>query len=363
MTDSPPGSRRVTPPRDPNKPNFFLFSAVYLSSSDPLDVNAPSSFDRLSLSGKESLDEGVRESLQERPFGGELTMSMSPSSRAYIPPLVPEPPRRLQYPSSPSGFLTSLASRGKRITSDPPEVVPNLLTPQMMKDMILHGLPLQHRFQRWTRLFSLLRDGSSFKTFVKNVANHQRTLLVVQTSMGETFGAYASSTWKSDKRNGYVGSKFYGTGECFLFRSVARGKNLRKGRSFRDEPDADSVEVFKWTGANMLCQYFDAEEGKLAMGGGGEAGTFGLCLEDDFLRGSTGPTATFGNKEGLMGVNRWDFDILGKTTVARLRNLLSPLTVSTIQQNLTHSASSTPSSLYYTYNITTIGVEVYGFVE
>ena len=46
------------------------------------------------------------------------------------------------------------------------------------------------------------------------------------------------------------------------------------------------------------------------MGGGGDSGTFGLCLEDNFSRGTSGPCATFGSKEGLVG-GKWEFDILG----------------------------------------------------
>lgn len=312
VTDSPPGSHRVTPSRHPSKPNFSGFSALYFPPSQPLSVHAPDSY-RLSSNGSEELESSERESLQHRPFGGEVPLAMSPGSTNYIPALVPEAPRRIQYPSSPSSFMTLAALRLKRAASEaaPPEVVPNLLSPALMKDLILHGLPLLHRFQRWERMYSLLRDGSSQATFARNAQGRARTLLVVKAATGEVFGAYAASPWRHEKKSSYVGSKFYGTGECFLFRKVERGKNLRRGLSFLETPGADSVEVFKWTGANLLCQYFDQEEGRLAMGGGGEAGMFGLCLEDDFSRGSTGPTATFGNNEGLLGRGRWDFDILG----------------------------------------------------
>jgi hypothetical protein len=34
----------------------------------------------------------------------------------------------------------------------------------------------------------------------------------------------------------------------------------------------------------------------IAFGGGGDEGDFGLCVEDDFRRGSTGRCETFGNE-------------------------------------------------------------------
>ena len=63
--------------------------------------------------------------------------------------------------------------------------------------------------------------------------------------------------------------------------------------SIPDPPDDDGprVSCFPWTGANnyfMMCS-----ESSIAMGGGG--GSFGFFLDDDFSRGSSGPSETYGN--------------------------------------------------------------------
>ena len=40
----------------------------------------------------------------------------------------------------------------------------------------------------------------------------------------------------------------------------------------------------------------DVTHKMLAFGGGGDDGAFGLCVEEDFQTGSTGPCDTFDNK-------------------------------------------------------------------
>jgi len=42
-------------------------------------------------------------------------------------------------------------------------------------------------------------------------------------------------------------------------------------------------------------QVCDTQHKMIALGGGGKDGEFGLCVEDDFRIGSTGPCETFGN--------------------------------------------------------------------
>ena len=81
-----------------------------------------------------------------------------------------------------------------------------------------------------------------------------------------------------------------------------------------DPPDDDGPRVacFPWTGANnyfMMCS-----ESSIAMGGGG--GSFGFFLDDDFSRGSSGPSETYGNPP-LAGTSEFDvvnFECWGFTT-------------------------------------------------
>lgn len=62
----------------------------------------------------------------------------------------------------------------------------------------------------WTRLFSMNIDGVSTGTFYEKCKKWKVTLLVVKEKHGYIFGAYCTDTWRTS-------SKFYGTGETFLF--------------------------------------------------------------------------------------------------------------------------------------------------
>ena len=148
----------------------------------------------------------------------------------------------------------------------------------MMKQLLATGLPLLHTFHKWDRLFSILRDGSSFHTFLANVKKSRKTLAVIETNEGKVFGFYAGETWKNR-----VGSAaFYGNGESFLWKLDEVG----------------NVVVYKWTGGNSFFQLCDATKGQIAMGGGG-GGEFGVCVDDDFMRGTSGACGTFGNEGPL----------------------------------------------------------------
>jgi hypothetical protein len=157
----------------------------------------------------------------------------------------------------------------------------------MMKQLLSKGLPLMHTFHKWNRLFSLVRDGSSFVSFLHRVRKDKKTLAVVETTRGEKFGFYANDTWKN--RPG--AAAFYGNGESFLFRW-----------------EEGAVRVWKWSGQDNYFQLCDEGGGRIIMGGGGG---FGVCLEDDFTRGSSAPCGTFGVDEPMCGrAEGGVFDIL-----------------------------------------------------
>lgn len=62
--------------------------------------------------------------------------------------------------------------------------------------------------------------------------------------------------------------------------------------------------------ANSFFQLCDQDTSRLAIGGGN--GSFALCVEDDFNRGTSGPSETYGNEECLCGGGEGDgwFEIL-----------------------------------------------------
>lgn len=152
---------------------------------------------------------------------------------------------------------------------------PYILDQEQRQSVATSGLPPSLAYCRWTRLYSLARDGDSFEAFLRLVEGHMHTLLVVRTTKDEIFGGYADSAWKATHQGN---PEFYGSAQAFLF----------------SMQDTDETFVFKWSGANRYIQYVDTSRRMLAFGGGG--GSFGLCLESDFQRGSSGRCTTFDNE-------------------------------------------------------------------
>jgi Oxidation resistance protein len=167
--------------------------------------------------------------------------------------------------------------------------VPFILTLKQMTDIAENALPPNVLFSKWKRLYSLQRDGDSFVgAFMKRVQHEDRTLLVVQTTNHEIMGAYSNSPWKGHGTSGSV--HFYGSAQASLF-------SINK--------DTNEINVYKWTGKNRFIQVCDMQHKLIALGGGGKEGEFGLCIEDDFRIGSTGPCETFDNPQ-LCSENQFD---------------------------------------------------------
>lgn len=180
-------------------------------------------------------------------------------------------------------------------------------------------LPETLRGYNWKLLYSLEQHGANLGTFYARTQFDVQTLLVVQTSKGDVLGGFATAPWKPSK------SEYYGTGESFLFSVSSRDEedltetfggpdhlpvvraieNFDEGErkiattngtvvaassKLRQKGSSHSVAKYEWSGANVYFQC--CTETSIAMGGGG---AFGLYVEDDFSRGSTGQSETFSN--------------------------------------------------------------------
>lgn len=164
---------------------------------------------------------------------------------------------------------------------------PQILQQSQMKALIASGgLPPSLNFCKWKRLYSLTRDGDSFEQFLRLVEGHDRTVLVVKTTTGGLFGGYADTRWEGRHSRRQLSSEFYGSAQACLFRFPDHGSGKRE----------DRISVYRWTGANRYVQLCDAARRTVAFGGGGRDGVFGLCIEDDFRRGTTGHCSTFENE-------------------------------------------------------------------
>mmetsp|Transcript_28285 Transcript_28285/g.32529 ORF Transcript_28285/g.32529 Transcript_28285/m.32529 type:complete len:548 (-) Transcript_28285:128-1771(-) len=201
---------------------------------------------------------------------------------------------------------------------------PHLLSESAMEYLNNFGFPVCIKMRQWNRIYCLRRDGDCFQTMQRCVQNYMYTLLVVKTYQGSVFGGFADRRWNI---KACVGNRFYGSGEAFLFRVKKKEHKdtsnvLPKSQGCLNTDaiiapkvgdDNESVLIYKWTGDNNFCQMFDADQGIVAMGGGGSDGSFGLCLEDSFFRGTTGKCATFGN-EPLADEKEFkilDFEVFG----------------------------------------------------
>lgn len=167
----------------------------------------------------------------------------------------------------------------------------------MMLAIANEGLPLSLRHKSWSLIYSSLRNGDSFDTFLRLLreTNADKTLLVIKTTRGSVFGGYADTSWVSNlqKQNTYFGS-----GQAMLFQLIRKHQSNPNNMSVSsvEEQQKYILKIFKWTGANNYVQLIDTSKKKLAFGGGSESGSFGLCVEDDFSRGSTGKCSTFDNE-------------------------------------------------------------------
>lgn len=147
-----------------------------------------------------------------------------------------------------------------------------LLTKAQRQTIAVKALPITIADRRWKRLYSVERDGDSFERFLDKVTGEAPSVIVVKTTKGHVFGGYADHEWKRQK-------DYYGSGQACLFQ-------------VKDESD---IAVYKWTAANRMVQHIEGNKGRILMGGG-KTGGLGLCIEDNFCRGSTSRCDTFNNE-------------------------------------------------------------------
>uniref|UniRef100_A0A7S3P0I1 Oxidation resistance protein 1 n=1 Tax=Amphora coffeiformis TaxID=265554 RepID=A0A7S3P0I1_9STRA len=157
-------------------------------------------------------------------------------------------------------------------------LAPCLLNAGQRQQVAQHVLPTGIAYAKWKRVYSLARDGDSFDSCLRLVKDYNQTLMIIRTSKNEIFGGFADAAWEQPH---LVGAQFYGGPGSCLFKVP--------------DPTLSKIKAYGWTGANRYIQLTDTHRKLMAFGGGGKEGSFGLCVESDFQRGSTGHCETFGN--------------------------------------------------------------------
>ena len=180
---------------------------------------------------------------------------------------------------------------------------PHVLSPPLMESL-QQFFPFNKTGENFWLKYSLVRDGADMHTFLKNARNAKSSILAIETTDGEVFGAFTSECWRKNWN-------FFGSNESFLWRM--RQSRGEKARSIIDQASRESeLDVFPYTGENSSIQLCTGN--RLAVGGG--AGGFddvpdenpddeldvkdhdwghGLAIQGDLLQGISSPCMTFGS--------------------------------------------------------------------
>jgi len=141
-------------------------------------------------------------------------------------------------------------------------------------------------------------QGASIDSLLHSVRGSARTVLAIETMGGEILGSFTSSPWRYNKM-------FYGSGEAFVWR-LQKSRLTPCGSVAQKIAVESDVKVYKWTGNNRNVQLTNNDT--LAVGSDSvedeqsctfNAGCFAFALTKDLGRGTSGPTATFGNPSSL----------------------------------------------------------------
>jgi hypothetical protein len=175
---------------------------------------------------------------------------------------------------------------------------PHVLSPPLMESLQNFLPPTISESNFWLK-YSLVRDGASLSSVLRNIRGTRRTLIAIETVEGEVFGSFTSLPWRRNWN-------YFGNGESFLWRMRRSRSENDAQHSILDQAKLESeLEVFYWSGKNNLVQYCTHE--MLAVGGGllrddsrddnsdeqPDTGGFGLAIDSDLLRGTSSPCATF----------------------------------------------------------------------
>lgn len=172
---------------------------------------------------------------------------------------------------------------------------PHVLSPPLMESLQEFLPPALYRQNFWMK-YSMVRDGSSYYTFLKNSRGSENCFLAIETVDGEVFGAFTREPWRKNWN-------FFGSQDSFLWRMAhSRGE---MSHSVLEQAQRESeIEVYPFSGQNPNVQLCTHD--MIALGGRGEKGLdgpmgpykehewgFGLTVTQDLLNGTSSPCLTF----------------------------------------------------------------------
>lgn len=318
---------RGTPPSDPNVGNF--------------DANSPASPAGPASTGTSQtpLDDGKASTGLSKTLGWafdsfwswmgypgeeEFALEGESSDRLGYSPRRRLHPRSRSQPVEGKESSSELTTPNRAFLSPEPSVlnldkaevfgtVPSLFSPEPEKlfplqllgrhdqsvDGLLHDseaellrthLPANQReATKWNLVYSLEQHGVSLNTLYHRAqAIKTGLMLVIKDTGGSLFGAYLSDSLRPS-----VG--YYGTGQCFLWKSLCNGDKAvtheSTGTSSAGAESESQVQVYHATGINEYLIH--SEVNFIALGGGD--GAFGLWIDQELLNGFSNPCPTFNN--------------------------------------------------------------------
>eukprot|EP00930_Biecheleria_cincta_P059092 TRINITY_DN44856_c0_g1_i1.p1 TRINITY_DN44856_c0_g1~~TRINITY_DN44856_c0_g1_i1.p1 ORF type:complete len:757 (+),score=110.31 TRINITY_DN44856_c0_g1_i1:140-2410(+) len=153
----------------------------------------------------------------------------------------------------------------------------SLLT-QEIAEYLCDWLPVGLRLPgavEWVLRYTPKVHGLSFATMLRNMEEHEKSVVVIRDTEDHVFGGFAPAAWKPFTR-------FYGSGEAFVFSLGPLQPELSEA----------GIHVCPWTSQNECLMYVDHKN--LGMGGGD--GRHAFVIREDLLNGHSSATATFNNK-------------------------------------------------------------------
>lgn len=190
-------------------------------------------------------------------------------------------------------------------TTTLPTASAKILDPMLRLDTLMPVPASSYNF--WLK-YSLVRDGPSLWTFLRQVRASTLCFLAIETDEGHVFGAFTSQPWRLSK--GWYGSK-----DTFLWK-MRRSRLETAGKSIAERVCQESeIQVFPYRTGNAAVQYCSKKCLMLGQGEiipsprlhnpdkplrpisktGSKHYGFALHLDKDLTTGTTSSSETFGN--------------------------------------------------------------------
>ena len=182
---------------------------------------------------------------------------------------------------------------------------PGVLTAPIMESF-RHCLPSIVANQNFWLKYSSDQESGTLSELLPKIKHSVHTIIGVETTNGDVFGAYCSSPWRKN-------SEWFGSKEAFLWKlKKSRMDGTKRKFNFDNE-----LEIFPYVGGDDDVHIQYCTEKTLAVGGGDWKGAYaaskepvgiGFTLDGDLMGGETNSCSTFGNPK-LCGTEMTEFEV------------------------------------------------------